>query len=301
MNRNTSQGVRRKLLPLGLTLAVSLLLAGGLFWLNHVATVSANTSDFSLAESTYSTIVGSRIDNCALCHSGVPSLNPFGAAYKAGGRGSASSLTNIANLDSDGDGFSNIQEINAHTYPGDAVDFPLVATVTSTNTPLPSPTATVTKLPTSTSTAVPTATQVGPTATQPAPTATQVGPTATQPAPTATLVGPTATKPAATATLVGPTATKLAATATKIPRMTGTPGVKPTPVKQCIKDDDDYRKLSKERERSEGKKRPNPCPPNYHDREDKIEHQKENDSKSNENVINQAWNKISGWFSGKNH
>jgi hypothetical protein len=244
------------MLPLGLTLVASLVLAGGLLWLNRISTVSANTSDFSLAESTYPTIVGSRIDNCSLCHSSVPSLNAYGAAYKAGGRGIASSLTGIANADSDGDGFTNIQEINAHTYPGNALDFPAVATATATLTATYPP---------------PTATPVGPTATQPAPTATQTGPTATKPAPTATLIRPTAT-------LGGPTAT-LNPKMTRTPKATRTPEVSPTRRTSvtprasvtpggCVKDDDDYREREKIRERIEGKKRHNECPPDFHDRGD---------------------------------
>src|SRR5512135_1017554 len=70
--------------------------------LSSQTTVSANFGDLSLAESTYPQIVGSRIDTCALCHTSAPNLNPYGAAYKAGGRGLASSLTSIESQDSDG-------------------------------------------------------------------------------------------------------------------------------------------------------------------------------------------------------
>ena len=93
--------------------------------ISNMMTVSANSGDIALAESTYPNIVGTRIDTCVLCHTNsIPNLNPFGAAYKAGGRGLASSLHAIENVDSDADGWTNIQEINALTFPGNAADHP---------------------------------------------------------------------------------------------------------------------------------------------------------------------------------
>ena len=61
--------------------------------------------------------------SCLICHttaSASPSTrNPYGSAY-----GSGHSFTAIANLDSDGDTFTNITEINANTYPGNAASVP---------------------------------------------------------------------------------------------------------------------------------------------------------------------------------
>lgn len=102
----------------------------------------------------YSGKAGSKLDNCALCHSGGKStsssgktttygscqwchykygydskgditatLNSYGSAYKAAGR-NAAALTAIQTQDSDGDGYSNIAEINANRYPGDNTDDP---------------------------------------------------------------------------------------------------------------------------------------------------------------------------------
>jgi hypothetical protein len=191
--------------------------------LSSQTTVSANFGDLSLAESTYPQIVGKSIDTCALCHTSAPQLNPYGAAYKAGGRGVASSLTNIQNQDSDGDGFTNLQEINASTFPGDPNSHPAAAaTATPTATSVP-PSAT------------PTATRVSPSNT---PTSTQVGPTAT--------MGPTST--------TGPTSTKVPtqvhtprATRTEEPTRMGTPRVTrtprstrtPSPTQVCNDDDQD--------------------------------------------------------------
>ena len=66
---------------------------------------------------------GTRLDTCATCHinpSGGGSRNPYGMAYAASGRDFAS----IEELDSDGDGFTNVKEINALTFPGDPADYP---------------------------------------------------------------------------------------------------------------------------------------------------------------------------------
>ena len=66
---------------------------------------------------------GTKLDSCATCHispNGGGSRNPYGMAYAANGRDFAS----IEALDSDGDGFTNLEEINALTFPGDPADYP---------------------------------------------------------------------------------------------------------------------------------------------------------------------------------
>lgn len=52
------------------------------------------------------------VSSCILCHSGVPSLNPYGQAYNG-------SWIAIESLDSDNDGVTNGQEILDCTLPGD--------------------------------------------------------------------------------------------------------------------------------------------------------------------------------------
>ena len=53
-------------------------------------------------------------NNCSLCHSSVPTLNPYGADM------GSMDFASIEGLDSDGDTFSNGQEINVDcTLPGD--------------------------------------------------------------------------------------------------------------------------------------------------------------------------------------
>lgn len=62
---------------------------------------------------------GTKLDSCTTCHSGE-ARNPYGRAYA----GSGKNFTEIENLDSDGDGFTNLVEINALTFPGDPEDNP---------------------------------------------------------------------------------------------------------------------------------------------------------------------------------
>jgi hypothetical protein len=102
----------------------------------------------------YPGVEGSKLDSCALCHTGGEyekkpgkfvsvgscqwchmtygydgsgdigaTLNPFGEDYLNSGR-SAGAFSAIEENDSDEDGYSNIDEINALSYPGDAVDDP---------------------------------------------------------------------------------------------------------------------------------------------------------------------------------
>jgi len=106
----------------------------------------AMPTDLAGAVAKYPILSSSALNTCDLCHTAsVPNLNPFGAAYKANGRNDAA-LTSIEGLDSDGDGFTNIQEINALTFPGNPASVPAAPTATNvpapTNTSVPNPTAT---------------------------------------------------------------------------------------------------------------------------------------------------------------
>ncbi len=101
--------------------------------------------------SVYPDKAGTKLDHCALCHTGGDgpkgplgscqwchyhwgydgqaggtidgTMNDYGRAYRVAGQ-LASSLTSIETLDSDNDNFSNIEEINAGTYPGNSNDYP---------------------------------------------------------------------------------------------------------------------------------------------------------------------------------
>ena len=68
---------------------------------------------------TYGTSA-TRLNTCSLCHPSVPSLNPYGNAFFNSGH----NFLTIEPQDSDGDGFSNIDEINAKTFPGNPASKP---------------------------------------------------------------------------------------------------------------------------------------------------------------------------------
>jgi len=128
--------------------------------LGAVALLSAvlSTAGFSLlvspAESTpeymsqfngkYNTR-GSKLDSCLTCHTsqagGAENMNPYGAEF-----GKSHDFGAIEGLDSDGDGFSNIDEIKAETFPGDKNDNPSTkpAPTTTTSTTTTSSTTTTT-------------------------------------------------------------------------------------------------------------------------------------------------------------
>jgi hypothetical protein len=126
---------------------------------------SAAPTDLGNAAVKYPIINGSAIQTCDLCHTAsIPNLNPYGTAYKNNGRNTAA-FGAIENLDSDGDGFTNITEINALTFPGNASSKPAAPAPTNTpvptNTPAPVPTNTSAPNPTNTPIVVaPTATTV---------------------------------------------------------------------------------------------------------------------------------------------
>lgn len=130
-----------------------------LSWAGQPATSTALHTYLDLARSTYPGIVGSAIDNCRLCHvspAGGGLKNNYGWDWLDAGN-DALAFGVIEGFDSDSDGFPNIEEITAHTYPGDAGSFP-VATPTSTATVSPTPTETPTITSTPTETLIPTET-----------------------------------------------------------------------------------------------------------------------------------------------
>ena len=85
---------------------------------------------------------GSHLDTCSTCHaSSSPSqdnLNPYGKDFGAANHDFGA----IEPKDSDGDGFSNIDEIKAGTFPGDPNENPNKKPEAP---PKPAPTTTTTK------------------------------------------------------------------------------------------------------------------------------------------------------------
>lgn len=69
-----------------------------------------------------------RLDTCDSCHvSGGKSRNPFGLDVEAkmlAGNTTSQALTAVEPLDSDGDSYNNLTELNALTFPGDPNDKP---------------------------------------------------------------------------------------------------------------------------------------------------------------------------------
>lgn len=86
-----------------------------------VGTAHAKSSYLTSFNSTYPT-APTTIKNCTLCHPGgaTSQLNSYATAYA----NAAHAYAPIAALDSDADGFTNIVEINAGTYPGLATSKP---------------------------------------------------------------------------------------------------------------------------------------------------------------------------------
>ncbi len=83
---------------------------------------------YSTFNTTYST-GSTALDTCNTCHEppgqSANNLNSYGAAVRANlGGGTAGALAAVELLDSDGDTFTNIVEINALTFPGDDTSFP---------------------------------------------------------------------------------------------------------------------------------------------------------------------------------
>ncbi|MFQ5884166.1 MAG: thrombospondin type 3 repeat-containing protein, partial [Thermoplasmata archaeon] len=71
-------------------------------------------------------VPGSLEGKCEACHSGS-SLDDFGIDFGAvptHGSDPGGAIQSIANVDSDGDGFTNQEELSEGTYPGDSNSFP---------------------------------------------------------------------------------------------------------------------------------------------------------------------------------
>lgn len=71
---------------------------------------------------------GTRLDTCNTCHGGSTStFNPYGDAVAGrlvAGRTIDQAFADVEPIDSDGDGFANLAEIQALAFPGDAADKP---------------------------------------------------------------------------------------------------------------------------------------------------------------------------------
>ena len=104
------------------TVWILLLIAG------FCGTVYGFSNYGSSFNSTYGT-AGTALNSCTLCHPGgsTGQLNAYGTAYK----NSNYNFAAIENIDSDGDGYTNLAEITARTFPGDATSHPSTADATA--------------------------------------------------------------------------------------------------------------------------------------------------------------------------
>ena len=89
-------------------------------------TASAISSYLTQFNTRYGTSA-TPLNSCIICHqtaSGSPSSprNSYGVAFDT--PSNAHNFPAIEQLDSDGDGFTNIVEITARTFPGNASSFP---------------------------------------------------------------------------------------------------------------------------------------------------------------------------------
>lgn len=117
--------------------------------LTLTATTAGARPEFLVAfKASYTNIkAGGVVDSasCNLCHKdGPPKLNPYGASLKSAmdkanvSAVNASLLHSIDSVDSDGDGFSNLEEINADTLPGDPKSHPAGKPTTASKPASPS-------------------------------------------------------------------------------------------------------------------------------------------------------------------
>jgi hypothetical protein len=122
---------------------LTIALIGALGWTPQLMAKSQYLTQFT---SKYGS---SSISTCALCHQGSPpALNPFGSDFASASIGNHTFNSALESRDSDGDGFSNLAEINAHTFPGDPSSKPAATdttppTVTSFSIPSTSSSLTV--------------------------------------------------------------------------------------------------------------------------------------------------------------
>lgn len=116
-NYDQNNAIGRLLLPVCL---VTILTA---FTANTAIAYSSYTNSFNTEYGTAGTSGGSTLGSCITCHinsNGVGGYNPYGTDWA----GSGKNFSAIESFDSDGDGYSNIDEILVDTFPGNASSKP---------------------------------------------------------------------------------------------------------------------------------------------------------------------------------
>ncbi|MEW6476679.1 MAG: hypothetical protein AB1679_30840 [Actinomycetota bacterium] len=122
--RSTSRPARELFVPrvLGAVAVLSAVISAAGFTV-LVSPAQSTPEYMSQFNAKYNTR-GSKLDSCMTCHTsqagGAENINPYGADFGKNNHDFGA----VEGLDSDGDGFSNIDEIKAETFPGDQNDNP---------------------------------------------------------------------------------------------------------------------------------------------------------------------------------
>ncbi len=150
MKGNRQSGLPRPSVVMlwGLALIFGLLIVAA-----SASTASAKSTFLGDFNARYGT-AGTPLDSCSLCHTNIPSVNGYGADWVDNSK----SFSAIEGRDSDGDGWSNIDEILALSMPGDATSVPSPPPTTTTQPPgttTTGPPGTTTTAPPSTTTTLP--------------------------------------------------------------------------------------------------------------------------------------------------
>jgi len=100
--------------------------------------VIASANDGALADFNAQYPGNSYGNNCSICHTSPPTTNPYGTDLviegATGNNIPAAAFVAVEGVDSDGDGFTNIEEINAGTFPGDPTSRPgIIIPITTPN------------------------------------------------------------------------------------------------------------------------------------------------------------------------
>jgi hypothetical protein len=90
----------------------------------------ASSGYLNTFNNTYGTST-TRLNTCSVCHTNTPACNSYGNSFANSGH----NYQAIEPVDSDGDGFSNMGEIRAITFPGDPASKPVTGTSISLGAP----------------------------------------------------------------------------------------------------------------------------------------------------------------------